>query len=87
MKVSQLLHVMNRDDYITIHDFDKRIDRMKIYGGPVKGIHKDNPINKMHVLTIEPNDDGTLSCLVMKQRKKEETKERKQKHETQSKTR
>lgn len=49
MKVSQLLHVMDKDDDIIIEDESKRIDRMTIYKGEVRGIKRDDPINRMHV--------------------------------------
>lgn len=74
MRVSQLLHVMHRDDYITINDFDKKIDSWEIYRGPIKGIHKDNPINRMHVMTVAANGYGSFECLVRNQAKKGERK-------------
>lgn len=38
MKVSQLLHAMDKDDFIMIDDFDAHIDNMTIYIGTVRGI-------------------------------------------------
>ena len=49
MKVSQLLHAMDREDDIIIENGNERIDRMTIYKGEVKGIKRDNPVNRMHV--------------------------------------
>ena len=52
MKVSQLLHAMDKDDDIIIENENKRIDRMTIYKGEVKGIKRDNPVNRMHVENV-----------------------------------
>ena len=49
MKVSQLLHAMDKDDEIIIDDGNKRISNITIYKGTVRGIKRDSPINKMHV--------------------------------------
>lgn len=49
MRVSQLIHAMDKDDDIVIHDADKRANCMQIYKGTVRGLKKDDPINKMHV--------------------------------------
>ena len=57
MKVSQLLHVIDKDDTIVIEDFEKPVTKMQIYVGPVRGIKKDNPINKMHVAGITAVND------------------------------
>lgn len=52
MKVSQLAHAMDKDDVIVIDDYEAPIDKMTIYEGPVKGISRDNPINKMHIESV-----------------------------------
>ena len=52
MRVSQLLKVMDKEDEIYIDDFDAKIDKMHLYDGAVKGIKKEDPINKMHVVSI-----------------------------------
>ena len=52
MKVSQLLHVMDRDDEVVIHDFDAKIDEAEIFSGTPRGIKRDDPINKMHVVCV-----------------------------------
>ena len=49
MKVSQLLHAMDREDDIIIENGNERIDRMTIYKGEVRGIKRDDPVNRMHV--------------------------------------
>lgn len=57
MRVSQLIYNMDKDDEIVINDFDKPIDQMTIYQGAVRGIKKDNPINKMHIEFISADND------------------------------
>ncbi len=57
MKVSQLIHAMHRDDEIVIDDFYLPIDTMTVYIGAVRGIKKDNPVNKMHVMSIHAMND------------------------------
>lgn len=60
MRLSQLLHVMDKDDDIIIDDGNKKIDRQRVYSGTVRGIKRDNPINKMHVVVIYPYDNKLL---------------------------
>ncbi len=54
MRVSQLLHVMNKDDQIVIDVFDISLpfDKTTLYQGSVSGIKRDDPVNKMHVSSI-----------------------------------
>lgn len=61
MRVSQLLKVMDKDEQICIDDCDKTVDDTELYCGPVSGIKKDNPINKMHVVAIVAIND--LMCV------------------------
>jgi hypothetical protein len=56
MRVSQLLKVMDKDDEIVIDDFGKPIDKMMIYNGAVRGIKRDDPINKMHIYSVNAYD-------------------------------
>lgn len=63
MRVSQLLRVMDKDDEIVIDDVDLPIDKNTIYQGPVRGIKKDNPINKIHIGAICAAND-TIFVLV-----------------------
>lgn len=56
MRVSQLLHVMDRDDEIIIDDANKKINRMRVYEGTVRGIKRDDPINRMHVNSVFADD-------------------------------
>lgn len=60
MKISQLTRVMDKDDEIIIDDGNKKIDRQRVYQGTVRGIGRDNPINKMHVVVIYPYDNKLL---------------------------
>lgn len=69
MKVSQLIHAMDKDDEIVIDDFDSRIANQTIYSGAVRGITKDNPINKMHIIALSALDDVIYVC-ARKQREK-----------------
>lgn len=60
MRLSQLIHAMERDDEIIIDHYDKPIEKMNLYRGTVRGIKKDNPINKMHVSSICADNDVIL---------------------------
>lgn len=60
MRVSQLLHNMDKNDLIVIDDYDKPIDKMTLYKGNVRGIKRDNPINKMHIESICADNDTIL---------------------------
>lgn len=68
MRVSQLLHAMDKEEYIEIGDYDEPIEKMTLYRGTVRGIKKDNPINKMHILRICAYD---YTILVLAQNPKE----------------
>lgn len=69
MRVSQLIHAMDKDDYIIINDGNKRITNMCIYDGEVRGIKKDNPINRYYIHNIFADGD-TIVVLAEDQRKK-----------------
>lgn len=71
MRVSQLIHAMDKGDYIIINDGNKRIQNMLLYKGPVIGIKKDNPVNRYHVHSLFADDD-TIVVLAEDQRKKGE---------------
>lgn len=68
MKVSQLIHAMDRDDLIVIDDFDAPIDKMNLHSGTVREIHKDNPVNKMHIMSICADND-VIMVLTRKEKK------------------
>ena len=57
MKVSQLLHTIDREDVVVISDKDARIDTMHLFAGKVRNVLRDDPINKMHVASIFADDD------------------------------
>lgn len=71
MKVSQLIHDMDKDDEIVIDDYDAPIDKMTIYKGAVRGIKKDNPVNKMHIESVCAVN-STILVLAAKPRKRSE---------------
>ncbi len=71
MRVSQLIHAMDKNDIIVIDDYDAPIDKMTIYQGTVRGIKRDNPVNQMHVSSICAKDD-TILVLAENPRKKGE---------------
>jgi hypothetical protein len=62
---------MCKDEYISIDDFNAKIDRMRIYNGTVRGIKRDNPINRMHVHTILARGN---QIIVLAEMQKEGTK-------------
>ena len=69
MRVSQLIHTMDRDDEIVIDDFDAPIDKNNLYKGTVRGIKKDNPINKMHVMSVCADNDVILVLAIEPRRR------------------
>lgn len=73
MKVSALLHVMEKDDLIVIDDFDKPINNMLLYEGRVRGISRDSPINRMHVSSLCAIND-TVYILVEQPKAKQNKK-------------
>ena len=69
MRVSQLIHAMDRDDVIIVNDGNKKINNMEVYRGEVRGIKKDNPINRYYVHHIFADDD-TIVVLAEAQRER-----------------
>lgn len=69
MRVSQLLHVMEKYDLIIINDGNKSITSMEVFNGNVREIKKDDPINRYHVHNIFA-DGNTIVVLAEEQRKK-----------------
>ena len=57
MRVSQLIHAMDRDDLIIVNDGNKKINCIEVYNGEVRGIKKDDPINRYHVHNIFADGD------------------------------
>ena len=60
MKLSQLTKVMDKDEEIFVSDRNAPIDKMLLYSGAVRGIVRDNPINKYHVNSVCADDDTIL---------------------------
>lgn len=69
MRVSQLLKAIDKDELVVISDYDAPIDKMTLYKGSVRGIKKDNPINRMHIASVCADDD-TILMLVTKPKMK-----------------
>ena len=69
MRVSQLIHAMDRDDLIVVNDGNKRIANMQVYSGTVRGIKKDNPINRYYIHNIFADGD-TIVVLAEDQRER-----------------
>ena len=69
MRLSQLIHKMDKDDLIIVYDGNKKIDCMEVYNGEVRGIKKDDPINRHHVYNIFADGD-TIVVLAEKQKMK-----------------
>lgn len=69
MRLSQLIHAMDRDDDISVSDYGAPIDKCLLYDGIVRGIKKDNEINKMHVVNVTASDD--VVCVLVSRRKEQ----------------
>lgn len=69
MRLSQLIHAMDRDDDIFVSDYGAPIDKAVLYEGIVRGIKKDNEINKMHVVNVTASDDTV--CVLVSKRKEQ----------------
>lgn len=52
MKVSQVLHKMQRLESVHIFDSTKPIDNNTLYEGAVRGIKRDDPVNGKFVTGI-----------------------------------
>ena len=57
MKVSQLLKVMDKTDWVSVFDAEKPISENLIYEGEVRCIKRDNAINGYHVTKVFAYDD------------------------------
>lgn len=49
MRLSQLTRRINRDDMIMVFEQNAPVDQNLLYEGRVRGIKRDNPINRMSV--------------------------------------
>ncbi len=70
MRVSQMLHVIDKDDPVVVDDYNKQIGQMTVYEGPARGIKRDDPINRMHILSIGAAGD-VIAILAAEPREKE----------------
>jgi hypothetical protein len=52
MKVSQVLHKMERGELVHIFDSTKPIDNNTLYEGEVRGVKRDDPVNGKFVTGI-----------------------------------
>ena len=70
MKLSQLIHAMDKYDTIIVNAYGKHlpINKKRIYKGEVRGIYKDNPINKCHVKFIAAVNDEMLVEIAVDER-------------------
>lgn len=61
MKLSQILHAMDRDEEIIVNTSkDVPYPDKNLYRGAVRGIHKDSPLNRAHVKFLMAVDDSIL---------------------------
>ena len=60
MKVSQVLHKMQRDELVHIFDSTKPIDKNTLYEGEVRGVKRDDPVNGKFVTGIWACDDTVV---------------------------
>ena len=44
MRVSQILHKMDKDEAVVIFDSTKPFDNAVLYSGPARGVHRDSPL-------------------------------------------
>ena len=63
MRVSQLLCVMDKDDWISIDDYERSVDDLNLYVGTVRGITRESPLNKMRVHAIYVGSNEMLHVL------------------------
>ena len=71
MKLSQLIHAMDRYDTIIVNAFNKDLplNKNRLYKGLVKDIYKDNPINKCHVKFVTAVQDELLVEIAVDERR------------------
>ena len=76
MRVSQLIHAMDKDEKIIINDEIKPVNRMELYVGSVRGIKRDDPINAMHVNSVFACDNIMIVLVNTKSKGKEDEKQK-----------
>lgn len=57
MRVSQVLHKMDKDEIVRIFDSTKPIDEYLLYEGTVRGIHRDSPLLPLGVDMLMADGD------------------------------
>lgn len=57
MRVSQVLHSMDKDEIVCIIDSARPVDNDVIYSGPVRGVHRDSLLNSLGVDMLFVIDD------------------------------
>lgn len=57
MRVSQVLHAMDKDEIVRIFDSTKPIDQCHLYEGTVRGIHRDSPLLPLGVDMLMADED------------------------------
>lgn len=57
MKVSQVLHKMERDEHVLIYDSSAPIDKAELYDGTPRGFKRDNPLLSKSVTGIWADED------------------------------
>ena len=68
MKLSQLIHAMDRDETIIVNTCrDVPLPTKNLYTGTVRGIHKDSPLNKGHVKFLMAMDNSILVEIFLKE--------------------
>ncbi len=73
MKLSQLIHAMDRDETIIVNTCrDVPYPDKNLYTGTVRGIHKDSPLNKGHVKFLMAVDNNVLVEISLKEGTKNE---------------
>ena len=60
MKVSQVLHKMQRDELVEIFDSTKPIDNNTLYEGEVRGFKRDDPLLGKSVTGIWADGDTVV---------------------------
>ena len=79
MKLSQLLHKMERDAKIIVEDTSSAIDQMRVYEGEVRGIKRDDALNGYYVENVLV-DGNVLVVLAGKPNRKEKRNGKHQRH-------
>ena len=57
MKVSQVLHKMQRDERVLIYDSTAPIDKAEVYDGTPRGFKRDDPLLRKNVTGIWADGD------------------------------